>query len=137
MGRTALYLDTKQYIDMFYTPDMTSYEFLKSFFAALYLKNKTSVNRDLTDFFYAIKKEKKYSDLLKEFKFKSNGVFVYSDELEDGIFTLQNMGLLGKKNPSFGIIFIEYTPEIAEEALAAIGEEKSALIKEIADCYGD
>ena len=135
MGNTVLYPDTKDYIDLFYSPAMTSYEFLKSFFAALFLDEKTTINRDLTDFFYETKNIPKYTEILNEFKFKNNGIFNYSDELEDGIFTLQNMGLLGKKNPSFGIILIEFTHPIANEALDALTEKDRMLVQEIAKLY--
>lgn len=135
MGNTVLYPDTKDYIDLFYSPAMTSYEFLKSFFAALFLDEKKTINRDLTDFFYETKNNPKYTEILNEFKFKNNGVFNYSDELEDGIFTLQNMGLLGKKNPSFGIILIEFTYPIANEALDALAESDRVLVQEIAKLY--
>lgn len=135
MAGTVLYPDTKAYIDLFYSPAMTSYEFLKSFFAALHLDNKDKVSRDLTDFFYETKNNPKYTEILSEFKFKSNGIFNYSDELEDGIFTLQNMGLLGKKNPSFGIILIEYTDSIAHETINALHEEDRVLVQEIAKLY--
>ncbi len=135
MAGTVLYPDTKAYIDLFYSPAMTSYEFLKSFFAALYLDKKETISRDLTDFFYETKNNPKYAEILSDFKFKSNGVFHYSDELEDGIFTLQNMGLLGKKNPSYGIILIEYTVTLAQETMNALHDEDRVLVQEIAKLY--
>ena len=135
MSTVILDEDTAKYIDMFYTPTMTSYEFLKSFFAQLY-KNKTfQISRDLSDFFYEMKRNPRYSEILLEVKFKSNGIFRYSNELEDDILTLQNMGLLGKKNPSFGIILIEYDDKIADETLNALSEQHRQLICEIAGAY--
>lgn len=85
MSSITLYEDTQKYIDMFYTPTMTSYEFLKSFFAELYKNNINEVSRDLSEFFFSMKKNPKFQDILLEIKFKSNGIFRYSKELEDEI----------------------------------------------------
>ena len=70
-----------------------------------------------------------------EIKFRSNGIFNYSNELEDNILMLQNMGLLGKTNPSFGIILINYNDIIAKETLDGLSEEHRDIIKEIAALY--
>lgn len=135
MSEIKLYDDTQTYIDMFYTPEITSYEFLKSFFAELYNQGVTEVSRDLSEFFYNLKSNPKYNVLLREIHFRSNGIFKYSNEIEDDILTLQNMGLLGKKNPSFGIILIEFNKTIVEETLNALSTEFGTLIQEIAELY--
>lgn len=135
MSIITLYEDTQKYIDMFYTPTITSYEFLKSFFAELYKNNIKEVSRDLSEFFFNMKKNPKFKDVLLEIKFKSNGIFRYSNELEDDILTLQNMGLLGKKNPSFGVILIEYSDSIADETLDTLSTDNRQLIQEMVGFY--
>lgn len=135
MSDIILNNDTQRYIDMFYTPAISSYEFLKGFFAALYRKGETRISRDLSGFFYQLKWKPKYKDILLEIKFKNNGVFMYSNELEDDILMLQNMGLLGKTNPSFGIILINYDDSIATETLESYPKDQLSLIEEIADLY--
>lgn len=135
MANVTLYEDTQKYIERFYTPIISSYEFLKSFFAELYQNNVTEISRDLSEFFYKLKKEPKYAEILYEIKFRSNGVFIYSNELEDNILMLQNMGLLGKTNPSFGIILINYNKSIATETLNELSEKHQNIIKEIANLY--
>lgn len=129
--------DTQSYINMFYTPVITSYKFLKSFFAELYSRGEMRISRDLSEFFYNLKTDLRYNTLLKELHFKSNGIYHYSNELEDDILTLQNMGLLGKKNPSFGIILIEYNDAIADETLHSLSDDYRTLIQEIVDLYID
>lgn len=135
METITLYNDTQAYLDMFYTPAITSYEFLKGFFAQLYQSGMSKVSRDLSEFFYNLKKDPRFSKILFEIKFKSNGIFRYSNELEDDILMLQNMGLLGKTNPSFGIILINFNDEIATETLNGFSDENLTLIKEIASLY--
>lgn len=137
MSEINLYDDTQAYINMFYTPQITSYEFLKSFFAELYQHEVKEVSRDLSEFFYALKANPKFSTLLREIHFRNNGIFRYSNELEDDILTLQNMGLLGKKNPSFGIILIEFNEAIATETLNALSADFRPLIQEMANLYID
>lgn len=135
MTNITLYEDTQKYINMFYTPDISSYEFLKSFFAELYQLGENEVSRDLSEFFCNLKKNPKYNEVLYEIKFRSNGIFNYSNELEDNILMLQNMGLLGKTNPSFGIILINYNDTIAKETLDGLSEQHRDIIKEIAALY--
>lgn len=135
MTNITLYEDTQKYINMFYTPVISSYEFLKSFFAELYQLGEHEVSRDLSEFFCDLKKNPKYNEVLYEIKFRSNGIFNYSNELEDNILMLQNMGLLGKTNPSFGIILINYNKSIATETLNELSEKHQNIIKEIADLY--
>ena len=135
MPNVHLYEDTQTYIDMFYTPAITSYEFLKGFFAELYNNGVKEISRDLSEFFYSLKADPRYSELLKEIHFRNNGIFRYSTELEDDILTLQNMGLLGKKNPSFGIILIEFNETIATEALNALSVDFRNLIHQIVTTY--
>lgn len=135
MTNITLYEDTQKYINMFYTPVISSYEFLKSFFAELYQLGEHEVSRDLSEFFCDLKKNPKYNEVLYEIKFRSNGIFNYSNELEDNILMLQNMGLLGKTNPSFGIILINYNDIIAKETLDGLSEEHRDIIKEIAALY--
>lgn len=135
MTNITLYEDTQKYINMFYTPDISSYEFLKSFFAELYQLGEHEVSRDLSEFFCNLKKNPKYNEVLYEIKFRSNGIFNYSNELEDNILMLQNMGLLGKTNPSFGIILINYNDTIAKETLDGLSEQHRDIIKEIAALY--
>ena len=107
--------DTEKYIELFYEPKLSAYSLLKSFFAKLYKDGKREISRDLVSFFYEMKKQPKFQEILHEIKFRSNGIFYYSNELEDNIFTLQNMGLLGKENPSFAVILLKYNDDVAEE----------------------
>lgn len=135
MSTVKLNEDTERYIKMFYAPEISSYQFLKCFFAQLYMEGLYEISRDLSEFFYEMKKDIRYREMLLEIKFRNNGVYKYSNELEDDILTLQNMGLLGKKNPSFGAILIQYNDEIANEALNMISNEYRELVKELVKAY--
>lgn len=135
MTNIKLYPDTERYLNQFYEPTITAYHFLRVFFALLFKRNEKEISRDLVNFFSDIKKNPRYRAMMHEFNFRSNGVFLYSNELEDNIFTLQNIGLLGKENPSFGKILIKYDDEIANEAITTTNEEQLTLIKEIVDNF--
>ncbi len=131
----VLYEDTQKYLGFFEFPQMTSYVFLKAFFAALFNRNCSQVSRDITDFLYEMKNDSRYEMLLEDITFRSNGVFMYSSEIEDEILTLQNVGLLGKRNPSFGKILIDYTEEIVNEIKLSLKKEEWDLMLEIADQF--
>lgn len=127
--------DSEKYLSLFYTPKFSAYSLLKAFFAKLHIKKITKTSRDLADFFYNLKLNEKYEQILKEIKFRNNGVFVYSNELDDCICTLQNMGLLGKENPSFGKILVKYSDAVAAEALSDVPIEYQKLFDEMVEKY--
>lgn len=126
---------TEKYLSRFFEPQITAYEFLKYFFAYLKKNDANEVNRDLVDFLRKQKENKDNQGVLEEINFRSNGVKYYSDDIEDALFNLQNGGLLGKMNPSFGIIIIKYTEDEIEEILESIPEEYSPVIERIANEY--
>jgi len=126
---------TEAYLSRFYEPSITTYEFLKCFFAYLMQKKVEQVDRDLFSFLYEQKQNEDNNDVLSEISFRSNGVNYYSDDVEDALFNLQNGGLLGKMNPSFGIIMIKYTDDEIDEALNSINPKYNLGIERIANNY--
>ena len=126
---------TSEYLSRFYEPKVTAYEFLKCFFAYLKKERIDQINRDLVSFLYKQKQNNSNDDVLEEIKFRNNGVKHYSDDVEDALFNLQNGGLLGKMNPSFGIIIINYTDSEITETLNSIPSKYRAIISNIATEY--
>jgi len=120
------------FLKRFYDPEITAYEFLKCFFAFLKKDGKSQIDRDLTQFLYAKKNIPDNARIMECINFKSNGVNYYSDDVEDALFNLQNGGLLGKMNPSFGVIIIKYTDKEINEAIQSVKEEFRAQIENIA-----
>lgn len=131
----SLKAETEAYLSRFYEPKVTAYEFLKCFFAFLKKKDISEVDRDLVLFLYNQKQNPENNDVLDEISFRSNGVSYYSDDIEDALFNLQNGGLLGKMNPSFGIIINKYTNEEANKIIDSVPEEYRKIIERIADLY--
>jgi hypothetical protein len=127
--------DVKDYLSHFYNPKLTAYEFLKCFFAFLKKEKLEIADRDISDFLYEQKNDKQNYDVLKEIKFRSNGVFLYSNDIENALFNLQNGGLLGKMNPSFGIILIKYTDEEVNKIIADTPKDCIPAIENIAKVY--
>lgn len=126
---------TNEYQERFYEPKVTAYEFMKCFFAYLYKEKIDNIERDLVEFLRAQKKNTRNKDVLEEINFRTNGVNYYSDDLEDALFNLQNGGLLGKMNPSFGIIIIKYSEKEVEETIESISDEYRKVIEQIAKDY--
>ena len=123
------------FTNLFYEPNITAYEFLKCFFAFLRQKNVETVERNLSSFLYEEKNTHKYDAVLNSICFKYNGVNYYSDEVEDALFNLQNGGLLGKKNPSFGLIIINYTDADIRTVMKETSEEFLKTIESIASDF--
>lgn len=126
---------TNAYLSRFYDPKVTAYEFLKCFFAYLRKNEIKEIDRDLVEFLRGQKDIAENKDVLEEINFRTNGVNYYSDDIEDALFNLQNGGLLGKMNPSFGIIIIKYSDNEIEEAINSITEEYRVPIEKIACTY--
>ena len=130
-------LKTDNYLSYFYSPELTAYEFLKSFFACLKKQNVDKAGRDISGFLYDQKKKLQDIVALKEIRFRNNGIFWYSNDIEDALFNLQNGGLLGKTNPSFGVILIKYTDEEADNIIKNTPVNCIDDIKKIAMDYLD
>ena len=128
--------EQEKYLSRFYEPKITAYEFLKCFFAYLKKENVNEVDRDLITFLHEQKKKEENKEVLEEINFRSNGVNYYSDDVEDALFNLQNGGLLGKMNPSFGVLIIKYDDESEiNKTLESISPEYKNTIEEIAKEY--
>ncbi len=123
------------YLSRFYEPKITAYEFLKCFFAYLYKLDLKQIDRDLVGFLFEQKQKHENEEVMEEINFKSNGVNYFSDDFEDALYNLQNGGLLGKMNPSFGVIIIKYTDTEANEAISSIDKKYQILIENIAKNY--
>ncbi|MCM1082950.1 MAG: hypothetical protein NC428_05665 [Clostridium sp.] len=123
------------YLEQFYEPKVTAYEFMKCFFAFLKKGAVDEIERDLVSFLRSQKEDIANNDVLEEINFRTNGVNYYSDDIEDALFNLQNGGLLGKMNPSFGIIIIKYNENEIDESINSISEQYRAVIEKIANTY--
>lgn len=123
------------YLNRFYEPKVTAYEFMKCFFACLRRLEIEEVDRDLVTFLMQEKGKVENAVVLEEIRFRTNGINYYSDDIEDALFNLQNGGLLGKMNPSFGIIIIKYDESEIQKAINSINQEYSNIIDKIAQNY--
>lgn len=123
------------YLSWFYEPKVTAYEFMKCFFAYLKQNDIQEIDRDLVGFLKDQKRDDTNKEVLEEINFHTNGVNYYSDDIEDALFNLQNGGLLGKMNPSFGIIIIKYTEKEIEDAISSVSDQYSRAIEKIALAY--
>lgn len=131
---TEILTKKTDYLSRFYQPKVTAYEFLKFFFA--FVKDSTErVERDFVDFLYQQKQLEINAEVMEEINFRSNGITYYSDDIEDALYNLQNGGLLGKMNPSFGVLIIKYSDDEVNTIRNAIPDEYRSLIEKIANDY--
>lgn len=135
MMGTIADVTSSMYLERFYEPKVTAYEFMKCFFAFLSKNKVTQIERDLVDFLKNQKQINGNETVLEEINFRTNGVNYYSDDIEDALFNLQNGGLLGKMNPSFGIIIIKYNENEIDESINAISGQYRDIIEKIANAY--
>lgn len=122
------------YLSHFYQPEVTAYEFMKYFFAyASELTNR--IQRDLVDFLYQQKQLPENTELMREIHFRNNGVAYYSGNIDDALSNLQNGGLLGKENPSFGTLILKYSPEEVRKIKESIPDKYKETIQNLATEY--
>ena len=79
-----------KYIEKFYDPKFSTYDFV-SLFSALYaFEKKYSFNRDnLVEFINYCKQNSKFENLLSEINLKNNGASCYSEEFDEVIAKLK------------------------------------------------
>lgn len=131
----------KKYIDKFYSPNFTAYDFL-TLLSSLYASNKEySFDRDiLVKFIGYCKSNSKFIDLLNNINLKSNGVSYYSEEFDEAITKLKWARILYTISPeSDSIIYIFKNIPIADlvnsrqryidEMINFIDEYKTFIIK--------
>lgn len=130
-------LDGKKspYINRFYQPKATSYDFMSLFCALLSKQQEYSFCREhLIEFIKSCQINRKYKDLLDDIRYKSNGVFNYSDDLDDAIFNLKLGGILYTISPERDSqIFI--SEDISAEELIKPRIKYVAVMAEFIDEY--
>lgn len=91
---------SQKYLEHFYDPEFTSFDFMLLFSTINALQNNCSFNRDnLLKTIEICKSNNEYNDLLEEIKLKSNGIHSYSEELEEAITKLKYSGILYTISP--------------------------------------
>lgn len=91
---------SQKYLEHFYEPEFTSYDFIFLFSTINALQNNYSFSRDnLLKTIENCKSNNEYNDLLEEIKLKSNGIHSYSEELEEAITKLKYCGILYTISP--------------------------------------
>jgi hypothetical protein len=123
--------ETKAYLKRFHNPETTAYNFLNLFFAVLYHDGLRQYPREFSDIIHNAKQNPKYSRLLGDIHFRSNGVFWYSNQIEDGIFKLKLCGLIATLSPKDDIILLQYNPNIVDGILKSFTEEDIQNTREI------
>lgn len=92
--------DEQKYLNSFYEARVIPYDFMILFCANNILNQNLTFNRDyLLDFIVECKNKNEYDTLLREIKIRSNGVFLYSERLENAIFQLKIAGVLYTISP--------------------------------------
>lgn len=92
--------ETKKYLDMFYEPKFTAYDFIALFCTITAIKGIFSFSKDnLLDFIVNMKKSNQYDEVLGNINLKNNGIFFYSNDLDEAISTLKIAGLLYTISP--------------------------------------
>lgn len=75
-----------KYMERFYNPEVSTYDFLSLFSAFYASQNEFSFDRDhLIHFMHFCKSNSKYKNLLTDINIKSNGISYYSEEFDEAI----------------------------------------------------
>ena len=132
---TILNSDTLEYLSKFHEPEISACSLLKAFFAKLYMSKIYEVKEDLSPFFIYLKDNEKYEKILSDIHFKSNGIFMFSNELEDGIAFLKNLNLLYTEVVSNHKLYIRYDFSEAKRDFEKLSKQHQILISDIVDEY--
>ena len=108
---------------------ITSYGLVRLLFAKLSLLGQTIVSRDtIVERIYTLSQNEKYEDLLDDIGFRVFIDSVSSQEIEDGISSLQTFGMIGKINPTFEKILIFINSDMANTIISEYEENISLIM---------
>ena len=108
--------ETKEFLDLFYQPKFTEFDFICLFISMLKLENIHSFDTNqLESFIIKNKYNQVFKEMLKEFKVKSNGIHKYSNQFKEVIKMAKNSGLIFSISPEIdGLVFIKKDIDIKE-----------------------
>ena len=87
---SVVFEEQKKYIERFYEPSFSAYDFVSLFSVLCATQNEYSFSRDnLIVFINFCKIHSKYDKLLGDINLKSNGIFYYSEEFDEAIAKLK------------------------------------------------
>jgi len=114
---------------LFNKPPITSYGFTRLLFAKLSILGQQIVTRDtIVKRVYALSQKEEYKELLDDIGFRVFIDSVSSQELEDGISSLQTFGMIGKINPTFEKVIIFITDDMANTIIGEYDKNISRIM---------
>lgn len=120
-------------------PPISSYDFMRYLCASLVKKSKVIVEMDsIVARIYRFKQQNEgLKFMFEDIEFRKNIDRVVSNDIAEGINSLQTFGLVGKLNPKYEKLVIYLTPEEADEILAECTPEVKNAMQELASSFTD
>lgn len=88
-------MTNEKYLEHFYESQFNAYDFIVLFSAINSIKNVYCFNKEnLINFIADLKKGKQYEEILNDIQLRNNGVFYYSNDLDEAISKLHSIGIL-------------------------------------------
>lgn len=130
------YLERQLYMEKFQEPEFSSYDFMSLFCVLNASQRNYSFNRDnLINFIKLCKDNNEFDRLLNSIRLKSNGIFPYSDELDEAIAKLKWEKILYTISPEqdYSIFIFEDIPmsELLKKRISYFDEMVRFLSKYI------
>jgi len=115
-------------------PQISSYDFMRYFCASLIKRNKVIIDLDsIIKRIYGFKQaNEQFKYMFEDIEFRTGIDTVVSNDISEGINSLQTFGLVGKLNPKYEKLVIYLTAEEAEEILAECTEEVAEAMLQLA-----
>lgn len=121
---------------LFKKPELTSYGFIRLFFAELTKQHVRILDRNnISSKIYTLSNNPKYQHLFSDIGFRVNIDSICSQDIEDGLSSLQTFGMIGKLNPSYDKIVIYIREDIADEIIKEYDNSISNMMKELVSDY--
>lgn len=108
--------ETKEFLNLFYQPEFSEFDFICLFISLLKLENIHTIDTNqLESFIINNKYNQEFKDILKKFKYKSNGIYKYSNQFREVIRLAKYSGLIFSISPEIdGLVFIKKDIDIKE-----------------------
>lgn len=118
-------------------PPISSYNFMRYLCACLVKQSKVIINLDsIVPHIYKFKQQNKDFDFLfEDIEFRSSIDNVVSNDISEGINSLQTFGIVGKLNPKYEKLVIYLTNEEADSILNECSENVEKAMEDLAASF--
>lgn len=118
-------------------PPISSYNFMRYLCASLVKRSKVIIDLDsiVSHIYFFKQHNEQLKFMFEDIEFRTSIDNVISNDISEGINSLQTFGIVGKLNPKYEKLVIYLTADEADEILAECSDEVGTAMIALADLF--